>query len=112
MGILKKFNEFKEQGGEEIFNKIETPISNELKQTLDELKERHAKGQGAEVTYNGFKISLPSELNGEGQSELTYLIIGEEGNGKHAQSQSEKEIDDYIQGKILHESLKYKNRSK
>lgn len=108
MGILKKYFEFKEEtGGEEIISNIESPTSPELKQLLDELKSKFDKSENAEIEYNGYKISLPSELNGEGQ-DLTYLVVNTE--GKHAQAQSEEDVEKVVNEQVLFESFRSKRR--
>ena len=110
MGILKKYFEFKQEtGGEEIISKIESPTSPELKELLDELKTKFEDKKNAEVEYNGYKISLPSELNGVGQ-DLTYLVINTE--GKHAQAQSEEDVEKVVTEQVLFESLRSKRKRK
>jgi hypothetical protein len=131
MGILKKFYEFLEpgeekKGGEEIMTEIESPISDELRTKLEELKAFSQTGSVEnrntsrsietgeaknEISYKGYNISLPSELNGEGQP-LTYLIVADSGKGSHAQAQSDKEIEDMIKSKEVFDSYKYNRKRK
>jgi len=108
MDILKKFYEFKTgTGGEELIQKIESPISGELRDLLEDLKLKQQRGENSEVKYRNYTISLPSELNGEGQK-LTYLIINDE--GQHAQAQSESDVAQVVTEKVLFES--FRNRRK
>lgn len=103
MGILKKFNEFLEAP------KMETEFSGEYKtKSPDELKDALAKlaEEGGEVEWNQYRITLPSELNGEGQSK-TYLV---DKGGKHAQAQSEEEVEKIVTEQVLFESFRSKRK--
>ena len=105
MGIFKKFNEFLEApkmetefGGED-----QTKSPDELKAALTKLGE-----EGGEIEWNQYKITLPSELNGEGQSK-TYLV---DKGGKHAQAQSEEEVEKIVTEQVLFESFRSNRKRK
>jgi hypothetical protein len=106
MGILKKFNEFLEtpnmentEGEDKMMNSPE-----ELKMALDKLSK-----EGGEVEFNQYKISIPSELNGEGESKTTYLI---DKGGKHAQAQSEEEVEKIVTEQVVFESYRHRKHRK
>jgi len=104
MGIFKKFNEFLESP------KMETEFSGDTTKSPDELKDALAKlaEEGGEVEWNQYKITLPSELNGEGQSK-TYLV---DKGGKHAQAQSEEEVEKIVTEQVLFESFRSNRKRK
>lgn len=105
MGILKKFNEFLEAP------KMETEFDGEVQtNSPDELKDALAKlaEEGGEVEWNQYKVTLPSELNGEGQSK-TYLV---DKGGKHAKAQSEEEVEKIVTEQVLFESFRSKRKRK
>jgi len=105
MSILKKFNEFlgapkmddNQMGGEQVHS------SEELKAALDKLSK-----EGGEAEVNGYKISLPSELNYEGKPK-TYLI---DKGGKHAQAQSEEEVEKVVSEQIIFESFRKQSKKR
>ena len=105
MGIFKKFNEFLEapKMETEFDGDYTTKSPDELKDALANLAE-----EGGEVEWNQYKITLPSELNGEGQSK-TYLV---DKGGKHAQAQSEEEVEKIVTEQVLFESFRGKHRRK
>ena len=105
MGIFKKFNEFLEAP------KMETEFGGEYQtKSPDELKNALAKlaEEGGEVEWNQYRITLPSELNGEGQSK-TYLV---DKGGKHAQAQSEEEVEKIVTEQVLFESFRGNRKRK
>jgi hypothetical protein len=105
MGIFKKFNEFLESP------KMETEFSGDYAtKSPDELKDALAKlaEEGGEVEWNQYKITLPSELNGEGQSK-TYLV---DKGGKHAQAQSEEDVEKIVTEQVLFESFRGNRKRK
>jgi hypothetical protein len=105
MGILKKFNEFLEAP------KMETEFNGDAQtKSPDELRAALAKlaEEGGEIEWNQYKISLPSELNGEGQSKRFLVDKG----GKHAQAQSEEEVEKIVTEQVVFESFRSKSRRK
>lgn len=99
MGILKKFNEFLETPGmDSELGDVDTNSPQELDMALDKLAK-----DGGQVNFNDYEISIPSELNGEGEDNITYLINK---GGKHAQAQSEEEVRKIVTEQVLFESYR------
>jgi hypothetical protein len=102
MGILKKYNEFLSPEsfvGDMGSEQHETELHDALKKLSEE---------GGEAMINGYKISLPSELNYEGKPK-TYLI---DKGGKHAQAQSEEEVERVVTEQVLFESFRTQSRKR
>lgn len=108
MGILKKFNEFLEapkyQGMDSSQDEKEMePSTGDLKAALDKLAQ-----DGGELEWNQYKITLPSELNSEGEPK-TYLI---DKGGKHLKASSEEEVEKVVTEQVVFESYRASKRKR